>query len=242
MESLLYQIILIYFFLGAIAFAFISRGKSRKRQRETWAKFGTYFVIIHVLFASIYFGPPYFSIVAIFIVVAGYVEMIRVHQKQGNRASKRLMVISLALYTLLAVPFVLFSFMDKPYLYFVFVVVAVFDAFSQIMGQIMGGKRLMPSVSPKKTISGLTGGSLLAVATAILIRGSIQADWTSVLFFSINIIIFALFGDLMASYFKRKHKVKDFSNLLPGHGGFLDRFDSLIPGGAAMFVINILVL
>ncbi len=242
MESLLYQIILIYFGLGAIAFALISRGKSRERKRETWAKFGTYFIIIHVLFASIYFGPPYFSILAILLAAAGYVEMARVHLQKRQTAGRNLFLPYLVIYTLMAVPFVLFSFMDKPYLYFVFVVVAVFDAFSQISGQLMGGRRLIPSVSPKKTISGLIGGSILALLTAVLIRDSVGAEWTSVLLYSISIVIFALLGDLLASYYKRKYGVKDFSNMLPGHGGFLDRFDSLIPGGAAMYIINIIVL
>ncbi len=241
MERLIYIIILIYFVLGAVAFAWISRNKGRERKREVWAKFGTYFLIIHILFGSIYFGPPYFSLVAILLVAAGYTELARVHLRHA-RQGNRFFVAALGVFTLLALPFVFFSFMAKPYLYFVFVVVSVFDAFSQITGQIMGGKRLMPSVSPKKTISGFIGGTALAIATALLIRGLIDASWTQALFYSINITIFALLGDLLASYFKRQYAVKDFSNLLPGHGGFLDRFDSLIPGGAAMFVINIILL
>ncbi len=241
MERLIYAIILIYFVLGGLAFAWISRNKDRERKREIWAKFGTYFLIIHILFGSIYFGPPYFSLVALLLVVAGYTELTRVHVSRPLKGGW-FFAGSLLVYTLLALPFVFFSFMAKPYLYFVFVVVSVFDAFSQISGQIMGGKRLAPSVSPKKTISGLTGGALLAVVTALLLRGLIDATWTHALLYSINITIFALLGDLLASYFKRRYAVKDFSNLLPGHGGFLDRFDSLIPGGAAMFVINVILL
>ena len=241
MELLIYIIILIYFALGALAFAWISRNKGRERKREIWAKFGTYFLIIHILFGSIYFGPPYFSVVALLLVAAGYMELTRVHVSRSMKSSW-FFVGSMGVFTLLALPFVFFSFQDKSYLYFVFVVVSVFDAFSQISGQIIGGKRLMPSVSPKKTVSGFIGGTALAVVTALLIRGFIDATWIHALFYSISITIFALLGDLLASYYKRQYKVKDFSNLLPGHGGFLDRFDSLIPGGAAMFVINIIVL
>ncbi len=241
METLIYQIILIYFSLGAVAFAWISRGKGHDRKLEIWAKFGTYFLIIHILYGSIYFGPPYFSLFALLLVAAGYLELTCVHMMHLRKGSWFFLG-ALGIFTLLAIPFVLFSFMAKPCLYFVFVVVAVFDAFSQISGQIMGGKRLVPSVSPKKTISGLIGGALLAMMTALLIRGLIDASWIHALLYSINIVIFALLGDLLASYYKRQNAVKDFNNLLPGHGGFLDRFDSLIPGGAAMFVINIILL
>ena len=241
MERLIYTIILIYFVLGGLAFAWISRNQDRERKREIWAKFGTYFLIIHILFGSIYFGPPYFSLVALLLVVAGYAELTKVHLRHA-RQGNGFFLLALGIFTLLALPFVFFSFMAKPYLYFVFVVVSVFDAFSQISGQMMGGKRLAPSLSPKKTISGLTGGALLAVVTALLLRGLIDATWAHALLYSISITIFALLGDLLASYFKRRYAVKDFSNLLPGHGGFLDRFDSLIPGGAAMFVINVILL
>jgi len=241
MESLIYLIILIYFVLGALAFAWIGRSRGREAKRGMWAKFFTYFVIIHILFGSIYFGPPYFSVVAVFLALAGYLELTRVHSQQRLRGTWFL-ISSLVIYTLLALPFVFFSFMEKQYLYFVFIVVSVFDAFSQISGQIIGGRRLVPSVSPGKTISGLAGGAALAMVTAILIRGLIDASWTHALFYSINIVIFALLGDLLASYYKRRNQVKDFSKMLPGHGGFLDRFDSLLPGGAAMFVINIILL
>ncbi len=238
MEQILYKIILGYFVLGGIAFALINRGKSKEKKRGVWTKYGTYFIIIHVLFASIYFGPRYFSYLAILIVAAGCFELIKIRRQKGPHPGQHFFPLSFIVYTLLAIPFLLFSFSGQGPLYFVFLVVTVFDAFSQISGQLLGGNKLIPSVSPRKTIAGLAGGVVIALITAGFFRELISASWGSALYISGIIVIFALLGDLLASYYKRQFVVKDFGSLLPGHGGFLDRFDSLIPGGAAMYILN----
>ncbi len=262
MEGLLYRIIVVYFVLGAIAFAFIGRGKSRDQKKEIWLKYGTYVIIIHAMFGSIYYGWYFFSILAFLIVAVGYTELIKVwwsgrmragivektrgvneenRKVHGLPAGHGFFILSVVCYTILAVPFLLFSFSAQGFLYFLFVVVTIFDAFSQISGQLLGGKKLIPSVSPRKTIAGLAGGGLVALTTAVFLGGFINAGWISALLLSSIIVIFALMGDLLASYYKRKYDVKDFGSLLPGHGGFLDRFDSLIAGGAAMYLfINLM--
>ena len=241
MEGLIYRIILGYFVLGAVAFALASRNKPREKKKETWAKFGTYFLIIHILFGSIYFGPPLFTIAGTLIVIAGYMELARTAARNQTQQTSRFLFVSIGIYTALAIPFLLFTFLDQSLLFFTFIVVAVFDAFSQISGQLIGGKKLIPSVSPQKTISGTAGGSAMAILTAIFTRELTGGQWPTALFFAAIIIIFALLGDLLASYFKRQYKIKDFGNSLPGHGGFLDRFDSLLPGGAAVFCLNLLL-
>ncbi len=241
MEQTLYYVILAYFILGAIAFFLIAKKKPTAERKNIWAKYFTYLVIIHALYGSIYFGPPYFSLLAIVIVLVGYFELIRVHWKFGESAHNGLFTLSLLIFSLFAIPFILFSFSGKPQLYFVFVVVAVFDAFSQISGQLWGSKKLAPSISPGKTVGGLIGGGMLAIITGGLMSGLIDANLTKSLLFSTIIVIFALCGDLLASWYKRQFGMKDFGNILPGHGGFLDRFDSLIPGGAAMYILNLML-
>lgn len=237
MERTLYLAILVYFVLGAIAFAIIGMRKDPGGRREIWAKYITYFLIIHALFAGIYFGPHYFALIAALIAIAGYVELAGVWLRSERGRRIGLFLLSLLIYTLFVIPFILFSLSEKPVLYFAFIVVSVFDAFSQISGQLWGKKKLIPRVSPRKTLGGFVGGAILAMITGGLIGGLLSIVWPKALFFAAIIIIFAFWGDFLASYYKRHFNVKDFGKLLPGHGGFLDRFDSLIPGGAAMYLL-----
>ncbi len=241
MEQTLYYVILAYFILGAIAFFLIAKKKPGAERKNIWSKYFTYLVIIHALYGSIYFGPPFFSLLAALIVLAGYIELVRVHWKFGESGHYRFFTLSLLTFSLFAIPFILFSFAEKPLLYFVFVVVAVFDAFSQISGQLWGRKKLAPTISPGKTIGGLVGGAVLAIITGGLMSELTDTNLTKSLLFATIIIIFAFCGDMLASWYKRQFGVKDFGTILPGHGGFLDRFDSLIPGGAAMYILNLML-
>ncbi len=241
MEQNLYMAILVYFLLGAAAFAYISRNKDRNARKAIWTKYTTYLLIIHTLFASIYFGPQLFTFLGAIILIAGAFELVRTHITHRGRRSRVFLGISILVYLIFAFGFIRFTSLEKELLYFVFFVVTVFDAFSQISGQLIGGPKLWPSVSPAKTISGMVGGGVLALITASAFTGIIGTSLTFALFFALIIVIFALSGDLLASFYKRHHGVKDFSHFIPGHGGFLDRFDSLIPGGAAMCIINCLL-
>ena len=110
---------------------------------------------------------------------------------------------------------------------YVFTVIS-FDTFSFISGKFFGKTRLS-SISPNKTIEGLIGGALLSICSAILLANyfSIEINLQSLIFISL-IIIFAFFGDMIESYFKRKNELKNSSSFIPGHGGIFDRFDSFL--------------
>lgn len=238
MELIIYLAIIIYFFLGAFAFYLIGMKKSNAVRKEIWTKYFTYFFIIHILFIAIYLGFPYFLILATAISLTGLAEIIGVFRNYGQNNQYAPFISALLLYLLIVLPFLLFSTSEKEILYFAFVVISVFDAFSQISGQLFGRKKLIPSISPNKTIGGLAGGVILAVVTGGFMGHFLGINTGKALFFAIIIVIFAFGGDLLASFYKRRFNVKDFGKLLPGHGGFLDRFDSLIPGGAAMYFLS----
>ncbi len=115
------------------------------------------------------------------------------------------------------------------------------DAYAFFVGILFGKHKLNPRISPKKTWEGFIGGCILTTITGILF--AFIADWCNVpllkgildikhwyfcVLFSLIISIVSVLGDFMFSAIKRYFNVKDFSNILPGHGGLLDRFDSVL--------------
>jgi phosphatidate cytidylyltransferase len=110
-----------------------------------------------------------------------------------------------------------------------FVLVWVNDTFAYLVGKNFGKQKLFESVSPKKTVEGFLGGLFFACVTSYIVyifnKDLSSTNW---LFLAIIISVFGTIGDLIESKFKRQAKVKDSGVLMPGHGGLLDRLDSII--------------
>ena len=112
----------------------------------------------------------------------------------------------------------------------VFILIWSADSGAYFAGRKFGNKKLAPEVSPGKSIEGVIGGLLLALAVALVFQ-----NWTDLkglgflqsLILFVAVVLFSVLGDLTESMFKRASGVKDSSQLLPGHGGILDRIDSL---------------
>jgi len=104
------------------------------------------------------------------------------------------------------------------------------DSAAYFFGKYMGKKPLFPRVSPKKTWEGAIGGALFACAMSLLLHYwfSITLDTIQWLGLSIIIVVAGSFGDLVESMLKRSLDLKDSAQSIPGHGGFLDRFDGLL--------------
>ncbi len=108
------------------------------------------------------------------------------------------------------------------------------DMFAYYVGIRFGKHKLAPRISPKKTIEGAVGGTVIAVFFATLFGYFLDIFWVEqtmlpwviIIVMGVTVSFSAQIGDLIASKIKRDHGVKDFSNLLPGHGGVMDRFDS----------------
>ena len=109
--------------------------------------------------------------------------------------------------------------------------IAIFtDTFAYLIGSRIGKHKCSPTISPNKTWEGSIGGSILGVALASIFYMFMIGDMgvIKIIFISTLLSIIGQFGDLLFSKIKRENKIKDFSNIIPGHGGILERFDILI--------------
>lgn len=240
MIGTIYQIILVYFLLGGIGFYLINRKRDREVAKKSYLKFATYFVIIHILFFSITVKPVVFRWLALLITGTGALELFMLFRRSGY-AHKQFFGTALLLFILFSAGFIGFSRLEKELILFAFLVLSIFDSFSQITGQLWGRKKILPEISPNKTRGGLLGGTVIALASALLLRPLCPDSVINCLLMAAGIAGFAFAGDVAASWYKRNYHVKDYSHLIPGHGGVLDRFDSLIAGGAwVAFSVHVL--
>lgn len=129
-------------------------------------------------------------------------------------------------------------------LLFVMSLVWVADTGAYFTGRAFGCRKLLPAVSPNKTIEGLLGGvgaaTLLAVVVTIKTHSTMQQS-IAIIVSSVFAVLASVLGDLTESLFKRVAGIKDSGSLLPGHGGVLDRIDSLT-AALPVFVISYLLL
>lgn len=238
MTDKVFYIVAVYFLVGAIGTFLANKGKDHQVKKQRWLKYASYFIIVNGIVILLVFKPALFKYLAILIAGIGCFEISMV---AIGKVKTSLFIFALLLYIFIGAGFVWFAFSTNfRELLFVYVLVFSFDGFSQIFGQFAGRKKLSPGISPNKTIEGFLGGLLTTIFTAELIRRSIDASWKYTLLLSFLLCLSCLAGDLAASWYKRKAGVKDYSNIIPGHGGILDRFDSLL--GAGVFYILFLHL
>lgn len=146
--------------------------------------------------------------------------------------NKNLIDISITTFGVLYIPFLL-SFLvyldDTKFIWIIFLIAFGTDTFAYLIGSKFGKHKLCPTISPKKSVEGALGGVFGSVIVTLIfcfIQGI--GPWWSVLVLSILGSVASQIGDLAASKIKRYTGIKDFGKIMPGHGGMLDRFDSII--------------
>ena len=128
----------------------------------------------------------------------------------------------------------------------VFVASWVCDMFAYFVGRAIGKHKLIEEISPKKTVEGSVGG-IVCTTLAFALYGLIMSlfdgpspNYIVLLVLGFVLSIIAQFGDLICSLIKREHGIKDYGNIFPGHGGVLDRFDSVLAVAPVLYIFCVL--
>lgn len=194
-------------------------------------------------FAQNYFDKR--SLFFLFTAVVVLIPIIELYRKKENPFTNIAYTIFGLVYV--ALPFALLNYMAFPFndqqfhyeiVLGVFILIWANDTVAYLVGVNFGKNRLFERISPKKSWEGSIGGA----AGTILIAWGIShffsdlhlIEWLAV---SIIVVIFGSLGDLVESLFKRSINIKDSGNILPGHGGILDRFDAILLVSPMVFVL-----
>ncbi len=120
---------------------------------------------------------------------------------------------------------------DLSYILYLLLITTLTDTFALFTGMFIGKHKLCPKISPKKTVEGLIGGVVMGTVISVMFYVTVINNYKSLVYLILITAFLSLIGqlgDLVFSSIKRYYGKKDFSDLIPGHGGILDRFDSLI--------------
>ncbi len=125
-------------------------------------------------------------------------------------------------------------------IFILFVLVPLHDMGSYFVGTLFGRHKIAPQISPGKTWEGFVGGFVTASFGVFIMRRLllISTSSTTLLIFTFIVCTIAFLGDLFESLLKRTAHIKDSSNILPGHGGVLDRLDGILFVGSLFFVFR----
>jgi phosphatidate cytidylyltransferase len=123
---------------------------------------------------------------------------------------------------------------------FLFAIVWGTDTFAYFLGRAIGGSKLMPQVSPKKTWAGALAGTAAAIVAGLIVAGAAGLAGTfAIAMLAALLSVFAQGGDLFESFLKRRFGAKDSSRLIPGHGGLMDRLDGFVAAGIVAVLIGV---
>ena len=210
-------------------------------------------ILFAIYFATIFSYLQAFQFVAAYLMIVMFVDAFRAYESHNSGNTKRqisFLHILTALFVGVILPMMLVPLLilrDMPagrYLVFIPIICAFLtDAGAYFSGYFFGKKKAFPKISPKKTIAGCIGGlftgSLMLFLFGLIVRSAAEYDvnlWLLIILGFVGSAVTQI-GDLAFSLVKREFDVKDYGKLLPGHGGMLDRFDSLFFAAPVMYLM-----
>ena len=190
-------------------------------------------IIIPLVFYFLISGSFFLVFFLIICFIIAFYEWIKISKKTSYK-----------IFGFIFLSFSFFTFYDLSIelfpLIFVILISISTDVGGYIFGKIFKGPKLT-RISPNKTYAGMVGGYLLSLACLLIITNFIDYKMTPFRLFLITILLSTIsqIGDIIISYFKRKAKIKNTGNLIPGHGGLLDRIDGIIFSVPALYLIDL---
>ena len=234
-QQLFYALITFFLFIGAWECM-----KLMKFNAKGWEKWLVFPIILLVFYRfskkffqhGFYFDFNLSEILALSLIVIAVITLFRFSQELYFDNGKLIFTV---IYTALPFGFALglpkFSAVDQTFsleVFFLFVLIWSSDTFAYFIGKFFGKHKMAPNISPKKTWEGFAGGVVLTLVAGFFVEQyfpELRGNWIAVGFL---VSIFAPLGDLVESQLKRTFGAKDSGNIIPGHGGILDRLDSFI--------------
>ncbi|MGC8202462.1 phosphatidate cytidylyltransferase [Aliiroseovarius sp. PTFE2010] len=218
------------------------------RIRQTWSDLGprviTAGVLLGVGILAVWAGSAVFSALVV-VVAAIMIGELTVMLRRGFERKRDWALGGFYFLVIICGALGLMALADegRVQLLFYIGIVVVTDTMGYFVGRAVGGPKFWPAISPKKTWSGVIGGWAGSAVLAVLCQPILPLAPENVGIFvllAVAVSFASQLSDIIESALKRRAGVKDSSHLLPGHGGFMDRFDALVGVGALYYVVSLL--
>ena len=246
-QNLFYGLITFFLFVGAWECM-----KMMKFDPKSWEKWAVFPLIVFVFYRfskrffqhGFYFDFNLSEILALSLIVIAVITLFKFSKELYYDNGKLIFTV---IYTALPFGFALglpkFSSVDNTFtleVFFLFILIWSSDTFAYFTGKFFGKHKMAPKISPKKTWEGFAGGVVLTLVLGFFVEKyfpELRVNWMVV---GVLVAVFGPLGDLVESQLKRNFGVKDSGNIIPGHGGILDRLDSFIICAPVVYLYFIL--
>ncbi|GDX36271.1 phosphatidate cytidylyltransferase [Alphaproteobacteria bacterium] len=183
-------------------------------------------ILVPIALIAIFYSKDLFMFIAIAIAIMMTAEWLDISKNQVDQKKWRIIGFFYILIPIYSV--IKLRFYSSEVLFWMFAVIWSTDIFAFFAGKMLGGVKLAPSISPNKTWSGMVGGIIASMIIGFMSSFMFAGGVMFFIFLSAFLSIVEQISDLVESKFKRIFGVKDSGNIIPGHGGVLDRMDGMM--------------
>lgn len=235
-QNLYYGLITFFLFMGA--WECIKMMKFDQKGWEKWLVFPLILFVFYQLFSKRYFNHGFYfdfnisELLGLSLIAIAVITLFRFPKELYYDSGKLIFTV---IYTALPFGFALglpkFSTEEQSFtleVFFLFVLIWSSDSFAYFTGKFLGKHKMAPKISPKKTWEGFAGGVFFTIILGYFIEMYYPDLRGNYIIVGLLVSVFGPLGDLVESQLKRTFGVKDSGNVIPGHGGILDRLDSFI--------------